>query len=421
MTVNSLNVLILEDNPFQLMALHQMLNANQVFNVLAADSVAAAQQSLANRGRVDIAICDLQMDGPDGLEMIRYLAETRQARAVIILSSTDTSVLDGAAYLARQQGLWVLGSLPKPASATALRKLLEVYSEGIEHDTAPLPLLQVSESLSLEALYPIAPGQRIGDTRVFEQWIAHYQPKVSLEGKLLGVEALVRWQHPQYGLLAPGRFMAALEHAGLIAPLTWRMLELALKLSSEVLQTRGEALPVAVNIAPVMLEHVDFAQKILALLACFDLSPEVLTLEVVESSVLNTSTWQLESLMRLRLQGCKLSIDDFGTGASNIERLLQLPFSELKIPSEFVRGMAEDARKSAVVAGALTMARQMAMTVVVEGVETADDYQALQALGKPAVQGYFIARPMSETALLSWMAERMGPTSGQPVLLQINE
>ena len=419
--MNALNVLILEDNPFQLMALHQMLNANQVFNVLAADSVAAAQQSLANRGRVDIAICDLQMDGPDGLEMIRHLAETRQARAVIILSSTDTSVLDGAAHLARQQGLWVLGSLAKPASATALRKLLEVYSEGIEHDTAPLPLLQVSESLSLEALYPIAPGQRIDDTRVSEQWIAHYQPKVSLEGTLLGVEALVRWQHPQFGLLAPGRFMAAVEHAGLIAPLTWRMLELALKLSSEVLQARGEALPVAVNIAPVMLEHVDFTQQILALLARFDLPPEVLTLEIVESSVLNTSTWQLESLMRLRLQGCKLSIDDFGTGASNIERLLQLPFSELKIPSEFVRGMAEDARKSAVVAGALIMARRMAMNVVVEGVETADDYQALQALGKPAVQGYFIARPMSETDLLSWMAERTGSTSGQPVLLQINE
>lgn len=419
--MNSLNVLILEDNPFQLMALHQMLNANQVFNVLAADSVAAAQQSLANRGRVDIAICDLQMDGPDGLEMIRHLAETRQARAVIILSSTDTSVLDGAAHLARQQGLWVLGSLAKPASATALRKLLEVYSEGIEHDTAPLPLLQVSESLSLEALYPIASGQRIDDTRVSEQWVAHYQPKVSLEGTLLGVEALVRWQHPQFGLLAPGRFMAAVEHAGLIAPLTWRMLELALKLSSEVLQARGEALPVAVNIAPVMLEHVDFAQQILALLARFGLPPEVLTLEVVESSVLNTSTWQLESLMRLRLQGCKLSIDDFGTGASNIERLLQLPFSELKIPSEFVRGMAEDARKSAVVAGALIMARRMAMNVVVEGVETADDYQALQALGKPAVQGYFIARPMSETDLLSWMAERTGSTSGQPVLLQINE
>lgn len=419
--MNALNVLILEDNPFQLMALHQMLNANQVFNVLAADSVAAAQQSLANRGRVDIAICDLQMDGPDGLEMIRHLAETRQARAVIILSSTDTSVLDGAAHLARQQGLWVLGSLAKPASATALRKLLEVYSEGIEHDTAPLPLSQVSESLSLEALYPIAPGQRIDDTRVSEQWIAHYQPKVSLEGTLLGVEALVRWQHPQFGLLAPGRFMAAVEHAGLIAPLTWRMLELALKLSSEVLQARGEALPVAVNIAPVMLDQVDFTQQILALLARFDLPPEVLTLEIVESSVLNTSTWQLESLMRLRLQGCKLSIDDFGTGASNIERLLQLPFSELKIPSEFVRGMAEDARKSAVVAGALIMARRMAMNVVVEGVETADDYQALQALGKPAVQGYFIARPMSETDLLSWMAERTGSTSGQPVLLQINE
>lgn len=404
--MRSLNVLILEDNAFQLMALHQMLNANQVFNVLTAHSVEAAQQSLANRGSVDIAICDLQMDGPDGLELIRHLAEYQQARAVIILSSAERSVIDGVAHLARQQGVCVLGGLQKPASAMALHELLEAYCERIQHDIEPLPLAQVSELFSLEELHQVAPGQPIGDTAVFEQWIAHYQPKVSLEGEVLGVEALVRWQHPRHGLLSPGSFMAAVEYAGLIAPLTWRMLELALKLSSEVLLARGEALPVAVNIAPVMLDQADFAQQVLALLTRFGLPAEVLTLEIVESSALQTSTWQLESLLRLRMQGCKLSIDDFGTGASNIQRLLQLPFSELKIPAEFVLGMAEDGRKSAVVAGALFMARRMAMNVVVEGVETVEDYQALQALGKPAVQGYFIARPMSEADLLDWMNER---------------
>ncbi|KGS12986.1 histidine kinase, partial [Pseudomonas coronafaciens] len=91
---------------------------------------------------------------------------------------------------------------------------------------------------------------------------------------------------------------------------------------------------------------------------------------------------------------------------SNIERLLQLPFSELKIPTEFVRGMADDARKSAVVAGAMLMAQRLSMSVVVEGVETVDDFHSVLALGDPAVQGYFIARPMPTSELLHWMASR---------------
>jgi len=404
--VHSLSVLILEDNPFQLMALHQMLNANQVFNVLTAHDVEAAKQSLSNRGSVDIAICDLQMDGPDGLAFIRHLADSRQAHALIILSSAERSVLDGAAHLARQQGLWVLGSLQKPASVMALNELLEAYQHHRQHGIKPLPVARVPEQFSLEELHQLGPGQAIGDTQVFEQWIAHYQPKVSLEGELLGVEALVRWQHPRYGLLAPGSFIAAVEDAGLIAPLTWRMLELALKLSAELFRERGKALPVAVNIAPALLDDDGFCDKVLTLLARFGLPAEVLTLEIVEGSALRTSTSQLESLLRLRLQGCQLSIDDFGTGASNIQRLLQLPFSELKIPAEFVRGMSSDGRKSAVVVGALIMARRMGMNVVVEGVETVCDYQALQVLGRPVVQGYYIARPMSEAALRTWMVAR---------------
>ncbi|WP_397449526.1 EAL domain-containing protein [Pseudomonas sp. NA-150] len=404
--MRSLSVLILEDNAFQLMALHQMLNANQVFSVLTASSVEAAKESLANRGGVDIAICDLQMDGPDGLSLIRFLAASRQARAVIILSSNDRSVLDGAAHLAREQGLWVLGSLQKPASATALRELLESYQECVQCECEQVPATQVALRLSQEDVRPFAPGQGVGDTAPLDQWIAHFQPKVSLDGTLLGAEALVRWQHPRHGLLAPDSFIEAVEYAGFIEPLTWHMLELALQLSVRVQRERGKPLPVAVNIPPSMIEQEHFAAQVLALLARFGLPASVLTLEVVESPALQVSTVHLEGLLRLRMQGCHLSIDDFGTGASNIQRLLQLPFSELKIPAAFVRCMAADGRKSAVVAGALIMARKMNLNVVVEGVETDCDYRAVQALGRPTVQGHFIARPMAEADLLRWIKQR---------------
>lgn len=407
--MHSLKVLILEDNPFQLMALHQMLNANQIFNVLAADSVALACQSLRVSGPVDIAICDLQMDGPDGLALIRHLAETRQARALIVLSSAAADVQDSVARLARDQGIEVLGCLQKPASATVMRTLLEAY---VRHDCSA-DMLQVSpgvpQHIECEALF-----SKAGCAPPVDQWLAHFQPKVSLEGDLLGVEALVRWQHPRHGLLSPGRFMPAVEQAGLLAPLTWRVLELALQLSARVRDERGQALPVAVNIAPRMLEQADFARRVLELLARHELAPSLLTLEILEQDADQAGGWQVDDLLRLRMQGCRLSIDDFGTGASNIQRLLQLPFCELKIPAEFVRGMGEDPRKSAVVAGALFMARRLSMEVVVEGVETIDDFHGLLALGTCAIQGYLIARPMSPQDLLLWMARRRTGPLHQP-------
>ncbi len=388
MTVHSLKVLILEDHPFQLMALHQMLNANQVFDVLAAESVAVAKQSLESRGPVDIAICDLQMDGPDGLEMIRFLAENAQAKALIILSSSATCVLEGGAATC-----W--GICRNLASAAALCELLETYSPGESDPALHSSGHHLFSALSASELFQPTGSRPADIASVAEQWVAHFQPKVSLRGEVLGVEALVRWQ-----------FIATIEAQGLTVPLTWRVLDQALHLSAQVLREQGEALSVAVNIDPQVLQQADFFEQITQALARHGVPAHALTLEVLEQDAARPETWQLEGLLRLCMQGCKLSIDDFGMGASNVDRLLQLPFSELKIPTEFVRGMAEDARKSAVVAGAMLMAQRLSMSVVVEGVETADDFRCLLALGDPAIQGYFIARPMAAADLLHWIAER---------------
>lgn len=400
--MRSLKVLILEDNPFQLMALHQMLNANQVFDVLTAGSVEAAQRSLSNRGGVDIAICDLQMDGPDGLTLIRHLAETGQASAVIILSSAEQSVLDAVAQLARQQGIDVLGCLQKPASVATLGDLLSLWQRPSRQAVAAGPSAD-SQPFTAHELHQWQVGQPEDDHPRYPQWIAHYQPKVSLDGQLTGVELLARWQHPTRGLLAPGQFLPALEDVGLCGALTWRMLELGLTLSTERLHSTGRALPVAVNVPPAMLDQPDFVPKLQAMLERFPIRAQMLTLEIVEQSARQMAVVQFENLLRLRMAGCRLSIDDFGTGASNIQRLLEMPFNELKIPAEFVRGMADDRRKSAVVAGAMYMAQKMALDVVVEGVETVDDFDALLGLGRPTIQGYFIARPMSEAQLLLWI------------------
>ena len=402
MTVRSLKVLVLEDHPFQLMALHQMLNANQIFDVRTAESVEAARESLDSRGPVDIAICDLQMEGPDGLELIRYLAAEHMANALIILSSTTTCVLEGVARLAIAQGLEVLGYLSKPASAAALSELFKAYEpRAVTVEESP-PERQVQGALSASQLF----GDSTDRDAFVAQWLTHFQPKVNLDGDVVGAEALVRWQHPVHGLLAPGRFMGAVETEGLIEPMTWRVLDQALALSARTADQQGQPLPVSVNIAPQVLQQARFTEQVMEALARHALPASVLTLEILEQDAVQHQGWQIEDLLRLCMQGCTLSIDDFGMGASNIERLLQLPFSELKIPTDFVRGMSEDPRKAAVVAGAMVMAQRLSMNVVVEGVETLDDFHSLLMLGTPVIQGYFIARPMAPADLTLWLAER---------------
>jgi len=151
--MHSLKVLVLEDSPFQLMAMHQMLNACGVFDVLTAESVDSACQSLHKRGAVDVAICDLHMDGPDGLELIRHLAVNDLAQALVVCSSAAPEVIAEAVQLAREQNVPVLGALPKPATANAIHELLSEYLEPAGPDDQ-LPLAEVREIGSLDEAVP---------------------------------------------------------------------------------------------------------------------------------------------------------------------------------------------------------------------------------------------------------------------------
>ncbi|WP_191485510.1 EAL domain-containing protein [Pseudomonas sp. FEN] len=407
--MRALKVLILEDNPFQLMALHQMLNATGVFDVLTAENVEGARQSLANRGPVDVAICDLHLEEGDGLELIRCMAEGQEAQALIILSSAELEVLEGAAHMARQLGLHVLGCLRKPASAATLAELLAIYQQRFARRRPGLPLAQVCELLSLHELQACA-----GTAAIEKYCTAHFQPRLTAHGRVAGVEALVRWQHPEQGLLLPDSFMPVLEYAGLAQALIWQVLELAVSLSAEVRFATEEALPITVGIPGSMVEQLDFAARLKALLERFDLPAARVTLDVLETTEFTSAIALAEGLLRLRMLGCQLAVGDFGMGGSSLRRLLELPFTELKIAAPFVLGMAADPRKSAIVDGVWRMARGMNLQVVLSGVASESDYQAVMALGDGLIQGSFVAPPMSRAELLSWL-EVAGFGAGCPL------
>ncbi|MBT2373760.1 EAL domain-containing response regulator [Pseudomonas fluorescens] len=403
--MRSLKVLILEDNPFQLMALHQMLNANGVFNVLTAESVEAARQSLASKGPVDIAICDLYLEQGDGLELIRELAEHRQAQVLILLSNAEPDVLEGVANMARQAGLNVLGCLPKPASATLIGQLLTACQQRLRPGPPVMSWEQVRQLLGTSEVQAQPISLEASQAIIARCASAWFQPIVSQSGELQGVETLARWQHPERGLLLPGEFLPVLEFGGLEEAFTWHVLEDALRIAAQVLQDSGKVLPVAVNIPGRMLEHGHFPQTLQDLLQRFAIPAHSLTLELVETSRLKTDSTHVTGLLRLRMIGCKLSIGDFGLGGTSLQRLLELPFTELKIPPAFACGMAGDERKAAVVAGAMSMAGHLGVGIVVTGIENAADREAVCALGPAWLQGCFIARPMSAQALRQWLAQ----------------
>jgi len=402
--MHSLKVLILEDHPFQLMALHQMLNAAGVFDVLAAESVTCAMQMLERRGPVDVAICDLYMDGADGMAMIRHLAEHRLAAALVVLSDAAPTLLDTVAELIPQLGLRLLGCVRKPASGAVLHRLLSEYQDGARGPAA------ISMGPRILELGRLSPEQLL---QMRSQWQVSYQPRVDADGALVAVQAAVRWQHPTLGLLAPGQFFTVREGAGLAQMLTWHVLEKALAVSAAIRVEEGRPLPVAVNVPPTLLLDEGLGERLQQLLMQHRLPAGVLTLEIGENHCARLDPQQVEQLRVLHQLGCRLCLDDFGRGAVNLRQLFELPLSELKLPGEFLRGMAEDGTKAAVVAAALILARRSELSVVVVDVHTLADWQAVQGGGRPRVQGRFIAAAMSGGELLQWIDAREAETQGR--------
>jgi diguanylate cyclase (GGDEF)-like protein len=241
-----------------------------------------------------------------------------------------------------------------------------------------------------------------------DELILHYQPKVVLEtGRVAGVEALVRWQHPTQGLRGPGAFLPHAEHTALMRPLTLHVLRTAL---SDLARWRGDGLDltVAVNLAVQSLLDLRTPAQVGELLAEFGLSPSVLILEVTESLLLHDPQRAGEVLRDLREMGCGLALDDFGTGYSSLEHLKRLPVDELKIDKSFVMAMDRDPADRAIVASTAALGRALGLRVVAEGVESAASASVLAAIGCDLAQGFHYSPPVPGEQLPALVRGQVG-------------
>jgi diguanylate cyclase (GGDEF)-like protein len=236
-----------------------------------------------------------------------------------------------------------------------------------------------------------------------DQLCLHYQPQINHRSqRVVGLEALVRWNHPQRGFLEPDSFIPLAEEAGLIGPLTLWVLKTALK-QLATLRRQGHALTMAVNLSARNLHDMELPASILALLAESGVPPECLTLEITESAVMANPSDGLTILTELDRMGVTLAIDDFGTGYSSLAYLKRLPVDELKIDKSFVMDMEANENDAVIVRSTIDLAHNLGLKVTAEGVETRGAWDTLSILGCDSSQGYFMGRPMPVEKLEAWL------------------
>jgi diguanylate cyclase (GGDEF)-like protein len=245
-----------------------------------------------------------------------------------------------------------------------------------------------------------------------------YQPKVSLVGgQDHHVEALLRWNHPMRGVVPPVDFVPFAEQIGYIRTITQWVLSHAI---AQCASWRADGLPINVSINLSARDVMDetLPDRVVALLQVHGCAAQWISLEITESAILDDPGHAVENLKRLSALGCKLSIDDYGTGYSSLAYLRRLPLDELKIDKSFVMGMVRDASDNVIVRSTIDLAHNMGLAVVAEGVEDEATLERLRTLGCDLVQGYFLSRPMAPDLVAAWMNDHAPPRSKEPVSLR---
>jgi EAL domain-containing protein (putative c-di-GMP-specific phosphodiesterase class I) len=222
---------------------------------------------------------------------------------------------------------------------------------------------------------------------------------VTLHGRhVIGVEALARWHSPTLGNIPPGLFIPVAERFGLIDPLTWYILDEALS-AFRAWRVASPEMTLAVNLSPLSLTDLSLPERVSDALAKADVPAAALVLEVTESAVMTDCVAAADILTRLRIRDVKLSIDDFGTGHSSLLSLMRLPFSELKIDQSFVRDCLVDPEAPKIIRGIVSVARDLGLKLVAEGIETEPVARLMEELGCLVGQGYLFSPPLPAAAL----------------------
>jgi EAL domain-containing protein (putative c-di-GMP-specific phosphodiesterase class I)/FixJ family two-component response regulator len=333
---------------------------------------------------------DLVMPDIDGVEILRMLGEQRCRAGIIMMSGIGKRIIESAESLAATLGLSIVDHLVKPFSIAQLENILnrsrkpEIAHSARSHVDNPFDAGELARAVDQQ------------------EFILHYQPQIEIAtGKCLGVEALVRWQRPGFGLVAPDAFIEFAEELDLIDDLTWLIMRRGMSEMGDVRGGDGEPLSLSFNVSVLSLRHLTFPDNLVAIASEYGVAPERLILEVTETGLIRDLSKTLDVLTRLRMRKVRLSIDDFGTGYAMMQQLRLIPANELKIDKSMVDHLDSESQR-VVVQKMIELTSALDMVSVAEGVETPEQLEFLRAKSCDIAQGYLFSRALPKEEFLSW-------------------
>lgn len=330
-----------------------------------------------------VIVTDLQMPGLDGMELLERLALRGCTASLVIMSGMDRRVVASARSYAEENGLKVADAITKPVRIEALRTLLE----SLRFDSGTISVADIVAALDNDEFFLV------------------YQPQISLaSGRLVGFEALVRWRHKGVEILPPDRFLTVVETNDIVGPFTDRVAELAVREASQLATLDGST-TVAFNVSVANLRDMQLPDRVATICGRAGLPTSNIEIEVTETLAMDDASHAAHVLTRLRLKGFELGLDDFGIGHSSLTRLQKLPFRKIKIDKSFVRICDRDDDSLAIVHAVIGLGHALGLTVVAEGVETAEVFRAVRNTSCDLAQGFAIAQPMAAEALPDWIRD----------------
>ncbi len=343
----------------------------------------------------ELLVLDLNMPEMDGIEVIRKLATLPQPPSLILMSGLDLNLLSSVEKLGVEHNLEILGLLKKPV------RLQDFFDVLKKHDPS-----RAGNRPSIKAVGQAISSDELRIAIDSNQLSLHYQPQIDMRTrKIAGLEALVRWHHPERGLLYPDAFIAIAERDDLIGSLTQWVINRVL-IDEKTFKDKQLVPKISINISPKDITSLTLPEQLSSLLAGNHLTPDTLVLEMTESSLMGELKTSLDTLARLRLKGIELAIDDFGTGYSSLQQLHRAPFNELKIDQSFVSKMTADSEAKAIVKTCILLAKDLNMRVVAEGVEDQQTWDELSELNCDITQGFFISKPLPLDELRIWLSQQ---------------
>ncbi|MCU1719429.1 EAL domain-containing protein [Pseudomonas sp. 5P_3.1_Bac2] len=387
------HVLVIDDSVLQRQFTAGLCRKLGIAEVLLAEDGLDGIAQMSHNPQIEAIVLDLEMPGLDGVQVLNEMARLQLNPAVVVVSGRESVLLNVVQSMGHSLGLRLLGVLQKPISEQQLSDSLRRFAIEPTQAQSSLKVAQgpqLSEQDIVQALHE-------------QQFTAYFQPKVRLsDGLVKGMEALARWQHPQFGVLSPLLFIEMVEGSPYISQLTLQMLDLALQ-HCQSWHSAGQMLTVSLNISAHSLADSSLADEIIARVSASGIAAQYLILEITEGALITDLGVTLGTLARLRLHGFGLSVDDYGTGFSSMLQLARVPCTELKVDRAFVNGASDSHQLRILLESALDIADKLGLGVVAEGVETLADWKLLRNLGCAEVQGFFIAKPMPGEQVLSWL------------------